>query len=427
MKKTMKSFGLVIMASVLVWSCSKDDGPAPPKNTAPSIKAQEFTVDEDIADTEIIGTVQANDPERDAIEFSIKTNDNNLFEITKAGGLSLTAGKALDFETAAQHVITVQVSDGDKMATATITIKVGDVDDSLANDPASFVTTWKTTTDNEEIKISTSINLSYDYHIDWGDGTIEYVTTSGKPSHTYTKSGIYTVAIKGKFPAILMGNDDATALKLQSIEQWGAIEWESMSSAFTFCQNMVHNATDTPDLSKVTDMSYMFSGAISFNGSIGNWDTSKVTNMARMFDGATTFNGAIVNWDTSSVTDMTSMFSGATSFDQPIGGWDTSNVTTMASMFSGATSFDQNIGSWDISSITNMVNMLNDSGMNAISYSNTLKGWGGQASEIIPDGITLGATGLTYCDDAETVNLRDTVLRTQNGWTINDEGSVGCQ
>ena len=182
MKNVMKSFGAMIVVSVLIWSCGKDDGPTPPKNTAPTIKAQEFTVDEDIADTEIIGTVQANDPERDAIEFSIKTNDNNLFEITKAGDLSLATGKALDFETAAQHVITVQVGDGDKTATATVTIKVGDVDESLAADPGSFITTWRTTVANEEIVIATDNSLTYDYAIDWGDGTEENIASGISPS-----------------------------------------------------------------------------------------------------------------------------------------------------------------------------------------------------------------------------------------------------
>ena len=49
--------------------------------------------------------------------------------------------------------------------------------------------------------------------------------------------------------------DGANADKLQSIEQWGDIQWESMRRAFAGAKNMVYNATDTPDLSAVTDMS----------------------------------------------------------------------------------------------------------------------------------------------------------------------------
>ncbi len=427
MKKIMKKFGTIVMLSVLVWSCSKDDGPTPPKNTAPTISAQEFTVDEDIDDTEIIGEVKASDKEKDALTFSIKTNANNLFEITAAGDLSLAAGKALDFETVTQHVVTVQVSDGDKSATATVTIKVNDVDESLAADPASFITTWKTTSANEEIVIATDNSLVYDYAIDWGDGTEENITSGTSPTHVYASAGTYTVAIKGVFPRINMISEDGYALKLMSIEQWGAISWESMNGAFGYCANMVHNATDVPDLSKVTDMSNIFYECAAFNGEIGNWNTSVVNNMEGMFFGATTFNSAIGNWDTSNVTNMFNMFYGAQSFNQPLGDWDTSNVTSMASMFKNAAAFNQNLGGWELNSITSMNNMFDNSGMNALNYSSTLRGWGGQGNVFIPDGITLGAIGLNFCNDEDTTYFHDTVLITQNGWTINDEGAVGCQ
>ena len=54
---------------------------------------------------------------------------------------------------------------------------------------------------------------------------------------------------------------------------------------------------------------------------IGSWDTSSVTNMSYLFYGATTFNGDIGIWDTSSVTDMSTMFYQASSFNQDISGW----------------------------------------------------------------------------------------------------------
>jgi surface protein len=50
------------------------------------------------------------------------------------------------------------------------------------------------------------------------------------------------------------------------------------------------------DVSKITDMSYLFSGTLSayklekFNGDISKWDVSNVTNMDCMFWGARAFN-----------------------------------------------------------------------------------------------------------------------------------------
>ena len=54
----------------------------------------------------------------------------------------------------------------------------------------------------------------------------------------------------------------------------------------------------------------------------------------------------IGGWNVSSVTNMASMFSGAAAFDQPIGGWDVSSVMDMYYMFSGAASFRQDITGW---------------------------------------------------------------------------------
>ena len=44
-------------------------------------------------------------------------------------------------------------------------------------------------------------------------------------------------------------------LKLLTIEQWGKGHWTSMSYAFAGCENLAGQATDSPDLSAVTDTS----------------------------------------------------------------------------------------------------------------------------------------------------------------------------
>ena len=63
------------------------------------------------------------------------------------------------------------------------------------------------------------------------------------------------------------------------------------------------------DVSKITDMSYLFEGT-AFNGDISNWDVSNVTNMYAMFYNCKTFNQDISSWDVSKVTNMRNMFSG---------------------------------------------------------------------------------------------------------------------
>ena len=515
MKHIIKKLGIALFAMALLWSCGKDDGTTPSGNAVPVIAAQEFNAFEAITDTEVIGTVLATDADKDALTFSIKTNDNALFEITAGGDLSLAAGKtlnfatkaqhsitvaediadtatigtvvatdvdndaltftmvtndndlfkigatgvltlqtgkALDFETATQHSITVRVSDGDKTATAQITIKVTNVNEGgqgLADDPASFITTWKTTMANEEIIIGTNIyeDYVYDYAIDWGDGTVEQITVNEDQTHVYATAGTYTVAIKGQFPSLLMYDefDQYRGEKLMSLEQWGTGQWKSMEYAFYNCSNMVYNATDIPDLSQVTSMSSMFSYTDSFNGDISGWDTSNVTDMSYMFSEASSFNQDISGWDVSNVTDMNGMFYGATAFNQPIGNWgastskvtdmgvmfteatafdqdisawDTSKVTSMSIMFLGAAAFDQSLGDWDISSVTDMGGMLNSSGMSAANYGATLVGWAGQPNT--PSNIFFGAVGLSIdCNDNAHIEARATLIA-EKGWTIND-------
>lgn len=49
-------------------------------------------------------------------------------------------------------------------------------------------------------------------------------------------------------------------------------------------------------MSNVTDMSYMFNNAVSFNQNIGNWNVSNVANMSTMFAFALSFNKDLSKW-----------------------------------------------------------------------------------------------------------------------------------
>ena len=82
---------------------------------------------------------------------------------------------------------------------------------------------------------------------------------------------------------------------------------------------------------------YALFNASSFNQPLNNWDVSNVTNMTKMFSGARSFNQPLNKWNVSNVTRMAWMFQDATSFNQPLDNWNVSKVTYTWSMFSGAT------------------------------------------------------------------------------------------
>jgi len=71
------------------------------------------------------------------------------------------------------------------------------------------------------------------------------------------------------------------------------------------------------DVSNVTDMSYAFDDASSFNGNISNWNVSNVTNMQCMFENASSFNQDLSNWGLNSFVNMYYMFKNTPAWKLP--------------------------------------------------------------------------------------------------------------
>lgn len=95
-------------------------------NEAPSAADQQFDIVENSAVDTVVGTVLAQDPETDALSFSIDGgNQAGAFQIDPdSGEISVADAAPLDFETTTSFVLTVGVSDGEFSDSAQITIDV---------------------------------------------------------------------------------------------------------------------------------------------------------------------------------------------------------------------------------------------------------------------------------------------------------------
>ncbi|MDT0622608.1 BspA family leucine-rich repeat surface protein [Croceitalea vernalis] len=339
-----------------------------------------------------------------------------------------------------------------------------------------FVTTWKTDNPGEsednQISIPTFDGETYDYFVDWGDGTTSENVTADI-THSYAVPGSYTVSISGEFPRVYF-NYYGDSNKLLSVDEWGSIKWSSMEDAFSGARNLDVIAEDVPDLSQVIttrnmfancrnlkgtisfdnwdvsnienmdsmfvwallfnqqlsewdvsnveNMNYMFGFNLEFNGDISNWNTPNVEIMAGMFDTANSFNQDIGNWNVSKVKDMSFMFLSSETFNQNISGWDVSNVTKMTETFQSAPLFDQDLSSWRVSNVTDMSRMFQSSGLSNENYDKTLIGWSLLPS--LQNGVQLDAPSNQYCSSQEA---RQSIIDNY-GWTINDGGkAIGCE
>ncbi|MDA1120031.1 MAG: FG-GAP-like repeat-containing protein [Bacteroidetes bacterium] len=415
------------------------------------------------------------DGKPDVVVANFGTDNVSVFKkVSTSGTINASSFSAkVDFTTGTQPLgLAIGDIDGDgkpEVVVTNVAVDAVSIFRNAINDGA-FITTWQTTTASESITIPTFTGETYNYTVDWGDGTIESGFT-GDATHVYAAAGTYSVAITGTFPRIYFngGGEGQQLDKIVSMDQWGSISWSSFENMFWGCSNLVSNASDAPDLSNVTSARSMFNGTsintissnwdvtnilnfqdmflnsafnydISgwdvgnatnmqgmfanspFNQPIGNWDVSSVINMAYMFWGASSFNQPLNNWDVSSVQNFTGTFWSNTGFNQPLNQWDMSVAGTLFEMFREASEFDQDLSSWDISFVTDMTNMLDNSGMSSTNYDNTLIGWA--ALDVletqIPSSITLGATGLTYCA-GETA--RNTLINSHS-WNISGDSKL---
>lgn len=334
--------------------------------------------------TDIIITTGVTSGDRDYRASNTITTNNNTVVIGSSANVSYRAGTSITLEPG------FEVKSGAEFL-ATIE----------ACTPSPFTMRINVTNAlNTSVTLPTITSAGSSYTVDWGhNGNTSTQNGPGSPSYTYPSTGIYTIEISGNLERIQYfeygGNLNYDVIE---IEDWGDINWQSMYGAFAGQDELaIDQNAGNPDLSSVTTMAWMFNACSTMNSStLNNWTVDNVTNMSFLFSDATTFN-------------------------RNLSSWTVTNVTLMTHMFEGATAFDQSLGAWDVGNVTDMTEMLDDTNLGETEYDDTLVGWDSLSS--LQDNVSLGVNGLVYSCTGATA--RSNIISNHN-WTITGDAS-GCR
>ncbi|NME69785.1 BspA family leucine-rich repeat surface protein [Flammeovirga aprica] len=267
--------------------------------------------------------------------------------------------------------------------------------------------------DQRTSPITFNANTQSSFLVDWeNDGSWVEYTTNGMEtiSHEFTGS-LDTIRIKGEL------NHFHAPKRITDVVKWGDVYFTSLENTFQQCYYLKSfSATDVPNLSEVSSIAYMFSGARSFNGDVSLWDVSNVESMRSTFHRAELFNQDLSTWDVSNVINVRYMFNDAISFNGDLGSWDVSSVTRMDNMFNGATSFEGNVSSWNVSNVEKMDNMFTESGITSANYDLLLKAWSTLPN--LQSDVQLDVSA-KHCTALE----EKTYLEENYGWVITDDGA----
>ena len=299
----------------------------------------------------------------------------------------------------------------------------------------AFVSTWKTdnistgSTANNQIKLPLESSGTYNFFVNWGDGTEDNITVwnQSATTHTYSNIGTYEITIFGACSFWAFANS-GDRLKFLSVSNWGTLKVRSTSAFCQGCANLnLSLVSSVLDLSGVTSMQNWFNGcsslttinrltewdtsniqiisnmffeASNFNQNIGalnvvnvtsmvntftraflfnnggstsinNWNTSNLTSLSNTFNDCNAFNQPLDNWDVSNVTNMTATFRNCFVFNQNISNWQTGLVSNFSTTFSTARAFNQNIGNWNTTNALTMASMF----FGAIAFDQNIGNW----------------------------------------------------
>ena len=295
------------------------------------------------------------------------------------------------------------------------------IDMSVAHAAGEFLATFRTTGANESITLPTYTGShgwihSYDYYVDWGDGSpVDHITAWNQveSTHIYAIAGDHQISITGSMPMwTFIGSTgrEVSAAKLISIDDAGDVGFGVGITNFTAMFSGTSSLVTIPliDTNLGTNLSYMFyDSGIS---SLPALDTSSAINFYAMF--AYTPNlTTLPLLDTSNVTNFEWAF--YDSKIETLPAWDVSAGTSFTGIFGLADSLTR-VG---FTGATRAID-YSEAPLNLYSIKRILSGVGTASGA---QTITFNAAG-----DVDDLNLADYTAIQAKGWTLLPAFTSNC-
>ena len=287
---------------------------------------------------------------------------------------------------------------------------------------STFISTWLTRFSNETITLPLlSSGGQYDFTVDWGDGTVEQIT-SNSASHTYAAADTQTITISGLINGWSFNNTGSRD-KILDISQWGCLKGAGIA-AFSGCLNLNVSATDPLDTRGITNFTYQFYNCISLTTiDVSKWDVSSVTNFSNQFTECySLINLDVSDWDVSSGTNFSYQFHGCISLTSlDVSDWDVSGGNYFTGQFYNCynlTTLD--VSDWDVTNGLEFFSFMYGVTMTTPTYNQTLINWKDKLQTGSFD-IHFGSSKYNLAPNPAAAARADIEAL---GWTIIDGGGI---
>lgn len=312
----------------------------------------------------------------------------------------------------------------------------------------AFITVWETITADESISLQLDSATTYNFLVDWGDGSSDTIIAynQAETTHMYEVAGEHTVRITGSMPVFRqLWETELTHLK--KIIQLGAVGWTYLSGLTYDCPSLVSVNTAPCDVSGVEYIYYMIYGVganlkdVNISG-LNSPLVTYATNIVASNTGLETlisndlvfpslgsasdmfeYNGKLISFSASNWTipqgisakDFIKFAEELSVFDGSL--FENNAFSNYEDVFHGNAKLDTDISLFDISLMTAAIRMMEGTAFSNENYDKMLIAWAAAPHQ---NNVTFGAGLAEYSDVA--VAARDVLIA--DGWTFIDNGHV---